>query len=103
MEKPIAIMVVCVATMMILASNCACAQYQTTFTDKIEVRFDKMDTDNDGKVSHAEYIAYHLKVAEAKFAWIDVNGDGFATRNEHKEGVSEIVGEAGHMKKGTNY
>lgn len=96
MKKPMIIMLISLTTMMLLAGNCACAQYETTSVNKIEVRFDKMDTDKDGKVSHAEYMAYHLKAAEAKFAWIDVNGDGFATRNEHQEGDSELLGGIRH-------
>jgi hypothetical protein len=102
MEK-LKIFILIGVTMMCLVGNYVLAQFETTPGERLEAKFDKMDIDKDGKVSCAEYLAYHQKVAEAKFAWIDVNGDGFATRNEHNEGSSEIVGEVGHMKKGAVY
>ena len=96
MEKPRILIVVGIIIMMFFLGNYVLARYETTPVDQIEAKFDQMDTDKDGKVSCAEYLAYHQKAAEAKFTWIDVNGDGFATRNEHKEGVSELLGGTWH-------
>lgn len=44
--------------------------------------FKRMDTDNDGKVSKAEAMA----AAEARFARVDANGDGFITPEEIEAG-----------------
>ena len=44
--------------------------------------FNRVDTDNDGKVSKAEA----LSAAEAMFARADANGDGFVTPEEMRAG-----------------
>ena len=41
----------------------------------------KMDTDKDGRLSRAEFMAAH-KGSDEKFAAYDVNGDGFITQAE---------------------
>lgn len=43
-------------------------------------RFEKMDTDSDGKVSKAEFLA---KI-ESHFSKADANADGFITKEEHQ-------------------
>jgi opacity protein-like surface antigen len=41
---------------------------------------EQIDTDKDGKVSHAEHLAF----AEKKFNEMDANKDGFVTKEEGK-------------------
>jgi len=90
-----------ILTIMLFAGDYVVAQCETTPGIRIQAKFDKMDTDKDGKISHDEYMGYHHKVAQIKFAWIDVDGDGFASWKEHDEGVRQLMGVAEHkaMKK----
>ena len=48
--------------------------------------FEKHDTDGDGKISEAEFLAK----AKAKFAEKDTNGDGFITQDEAKAARGEM-------------
>ena len=48
-------------------------------------RFDKMDTDHDGKLTSAEYMAVphpHLKKPEERFKKWDTNNDGVLSKDE---------------------
>jgi hypothetical protein len=101
MDKPRVLILIAIGTIIFFAGNCVCAQHETTPVDNIDARFERMDIDQDGMLSRAEYMAYYQRVAEARFSWIDMNGDGFATRNEHKEGFSELLGKQGDTKKGS--
>lgn len=40
------------------------------------------DTNNDGQISLEEFLAAHEKMARARFKEMDVNGDGFLTKEE---------------------
>ena len=42
---------------------------------------EKVDTDGDGKISKAEFMAKH----ESKFMKMDVDGDGFVSKDEMKD------------------
>ena len=44
-----------------------------------------MDSDGDGKISKAEFVAG----AEQRFAKMDKNGDGFLTKEDRPEGAGE--------------
>ena len=61
----------------------------------------KADTDNDGKVSQAEFAAAHPDKA-ADFAGIDTNTDGFIDAAEHKAhaGAKGAEGKCGEGKCG---
>jgi Ca2+-binding EF-hand superfamily protein len=96
MGKLAALLLIGMITMMPLTGNYVLAQYGTTLETRIEDRFDKMDSDKDGNISRAEYLAYNQKVAEAKFTWIDADGNGFATRTELQEGVRDLMGQVEH-------
>lgn len=47
---------------------------------------ERVDTDGDGKISKAEFMAKH----ESKFMKMDVNGDGFLSKDEMKEAKSKM-------------
>ena len=48
--------------------------------DRMAKRLKKIDTDGDGKMSRAEFVAH----AEQRFAKMDADGDGFVTTEEGK-------------------
>ena len=50
------------------------------------MRFDSIDTDNDGKISKEEWISAHpdQPQAEAVFDEIDTDGNGYLTKEELK-------------------
>jgi len=47
---------------------------------------EKVDTDGDGKISKAEFMAKH----ESKFMKMDVDGDGFISKEEMKEAKGKM-------------
>ena len=102
MSKLGAPLLIAIVTMILFTENDVLAQYGTIPECRMKATFDKMDTDKDGNISRAEYLAYHQKVAEARFTWIDADGNGFATRTEHQEGVKDLMGKVEHkwVKKG---
>lgn len=48
--------------------------------ERMAKRLKKIDTDGDGKMSRAEFLAH----AEQRFAKMDSDGDGFVTKEEGK-------------------
>ncbi len=96
MSKLGAMLLIAIATMILFTENYVLAQCGTISGARIEASFGKMDTDQDGNISRAEYMAYQQKVAEARFTWIDADGNGFATRTEHQEGVRDLMGKVEH-------
>ena len=48
-------------------------------------KFDAMDTNKDGKISHDEYMAYHQKLSEERFKALDADSNGFVTREEYQK------------------
>jgi Ca2+-binding EF-hand superfamily protein len=48
-------------------------------------RFDLLDANKDGKVTRKEYVDFHCKRAEARFASFDKDKNGYVTREEAKE------------------
>ncbi|MFZ0931012.1 MAG: EF-hand domain-containing protein [Syntrophobacteraceae bacterium] len=51
----------------------------------IDMMFREMDTDHDGKISKAEWMAFQ----EKQFKMLDKNGDGFITKDEVREKMRE--------------
>ncbi len=51
----------------------------------IDMMFQAMDTDHDGKISKKEWMAFQ----EKQFNQIDKNGDGFITRDEIRADMKE--------------
>ena len=102
MSKVGALLLITITTMILFTENDVLAQYGTIRECRMKASFDKMDTDKDGNISRAEYFAYQQSVAEARFTWIDADGNGFATRTEHQEGVRDLMGKVEHkwVKKG---
>lgn len=49
-------------------------------------RMERIDTDGDGKISKAEFIAKH----EAMFTKIDTDGDGYLSKEEKKAGRQKM-------------
>ncbi len=91
MSKLGALLLIAITTVILFTEKDVLAQYGTIPECRMKATFDKMDTDKDGNISRAEYLAYHQKVAEARFTWIDADGNGFATRTEHQEGVKDLM------------
>ena len=50
-------------------------------------RFDVLDANKDGKVTRQEYVDFHCKLAESRFANFDKDKNGYVTREEAKEAV----------------
>ena len=63
----------------------------------VQLLFDAMDTDRDGKVSGAEYRGYleacgiNVSAAAAFFAYADLDEDGMITRTEMSHAVEEFL------------
>jgi hypothetical protein len=58
-------------------------------------RFDAMDTNKDGQVSNAEFLAtpHHRDNPEQRFKAMDVNGNGYLTRDEFCSGKGMGMGQ----------
>ena len=50
--------------------------------DKMQAKLNAMDTNGDGQVSKAEYVAYQTQKAETRFAQMDKNNDGLLSSGE---------------------
>ena len=74
---------------LLIGSNDSLAQKNTSGTDRSQTKFNKMDTDGDGKVSRIEYMKYKEKRAENKFSRKDTDKDGFLTLEETKGAKSD--------------
>jgi hypothetical protein len=64
-----------------LATNYALAQPQKSVEECVKARLDAIDTNNDGKISHDEYVAK----SENRFKAMDTNNDGSVSSEEFKE------------------
>ena len=60
------------------ATNYAFAQSQEHSKNRATPRFDAIDTNNDGKISHDEFMAK----SEDRFKAMDTDNDGFVSREE---------------------
>ncbi|MDH3557609.1 MAG: EF-hand domain-containing protein [Deltaproteobacteria bacterium] len=105
MSKLKTMAMVVVTTAMFLGGNHVLAQYQSAPGGWMQDRFNSMDTNNDGKISYEEYMAYHQKLSEERFKSMDADGDGFVTQKEHQEAAGEFRGKMRRkgMKKGSSY
>ena len=84
------IIVLCTAMVaLLIGSNYSCAQSDPAGTDKFQKKFNKKDTDGDGKISYKEYMEYSNKRAEDKFKRMDLNEDGFISNDEYKKAKAE--------------
>ena len=67
---------------------------------RAEARFDTMDTNNDGKISHQE----HMAKCEKRFKKMDADKDGFISKEESqrawKEKKARMKERRSHMKPG---
>lgn len=96
---------VVVAAAMFLGDNHVLAQDRPAPGGWRQDRFNAMDTNNDGKVSYEEYMAYHQKLSEERFKSMDADGDGFVTQEEHQEAAKKFRGKMRQkgMNKGSSY
>ena len=69
----------------------------TSSAKKSQSWFDDVDTNNDGKISHEEYMGY----TKSRFQSADANGDGFLTKDEVGEGKGR--GKGKKTKKGGSF
>jgi len=60
---------------------------ETEFREALEHSFDAMDTNDDGKVSYAEALAFNGGLTQDVFYAVDANGDGFITEEEAEAGA----------------
>ena len=75
---------------LLIGSNYSWGQKESTpGTDNYQTKFNKKDTDGDGKISHKEYMEYSNKRAEDKFKRMDLNEDGFISNDEYKKAKAE--------------
>ena len=54
----------------------------TSTRQAMEVPFEKMDANGDGKVTVEEYVASHADAIKERFNALDANGDGVLTKDE---------------------
>ena len=60
-------------------------EYKAKMEAKLEEKFAKIDTNGDGSVTSAEYMAYKTAAAEKDWAkWVDGDADGAITLEEAK-------------------
>lgn len=81
MKKLGVIVLVFVGALAMLAVNYAFAQSEAPVGKCPHARFDAMDTDKDGKISHDEFMAK----CEKRFKAMDANNDGFVSKEEKTE------------------
>ncbi len=62
--------------------------------------FARMDSDGDGKVSKAEYVAFATKMAEERFGNMDKDGDGFVVPDDMRGMRGGPRGEGGPRPEG---
>ena len=92
MSKLKIIATVVVTAVMFLGGNHVLAQGRSASGGWMQDRFSAMDTNNDGKVSYEEYMAYHQKLSEERFKSMDADGDGFVTQEEYQEAAKQFRG-----------
>jgi Ca2+-binding EF-hand superfamily protein len=78
----------------VLAAGTAGAQ---TAESRREARFDVMDADHDGRISHDEFVADAKNRAEKLFRRLDVYHDGFLTSDELQKARENIADRQGGM------
>lgn len=70
-------------------NNLSIEQVQQLAREKSDGEFNKMDKNQDGKISKDEYMGYVLEEMiakhEAAFKQIDRNGDGIISKQEYEE------------------
>ena len=74
---------------LLIGGNYSWAEKETPCADNYQTKFNKKDTDGDGKISHNEYMENSNKRAEKKFTRMDLNEDGFISSEEYKKAKSE--------------
>jgi len=77
MKKLGTMVLILIGGVMILGNNYALAEGPHRHA-KATARFDAMDANNDGKISHDE----HMAQCEKRFKAVDANNDGFVTNEE---------------------
>ncbi len=99
------IIVIVLTTFILLGGHHVLAQDRSTSKGRMQGRYNVMDTNKDGKISHDEYMAYHQQIAEKRFQSMDTNGDGFVNQQEHEEAVKEFKGKMRRRwkEKGSDY
>ena len=91
--------IVVATTAMFLGGNYVLAQDRPAPGGWKHDKFDAMDTNNDGKISYEEYMAYHQKLSEERFKSLDADGNGFVTHEEYQK-ARELRGKK--RRKGMN-
>lgn len=88
---------------LLIGSNYSWAQKEPAGTDFFHAKFNKKDTDGDGKISRNEHMEYSKKLAEKNFTRMDLNKDGFISREDGKvwtERRKKAKGKAKEQRKG---
>lgn len=60
--------------------------YSESHKDKMGHIFEKLDADGDGQISSGEFAA----MSEERFKKMDIDGDGFLTKDEMKQGHTNV-------------
>jgi Ca2+-binding EF-hand superfamily protein len=92
MNHTIRILGLAVVTIAVFAAGTASAQ---TAESRLEARFEVMDADHDGRISHDEYLAVAKKRAERLFRKLDSYHDGFLTSDELQKAREDIMDRQG--------
>ena len=79
-----------VAMLSLLSGSYSFAKAPPERGERRTAKFDTIDTDNDGKISQAEYMAD----CEKRFKSLDTNSDGFLTKEEAKGAATQKMEEA---------
>jgi Ca2+-binding EF-hand superfamily protein len=90
MSNLIKVIFVLVAMLALLSGNYSFAQAPSERGERLAAKFDTIDTDNDGKISHDEYMAN----CEERFKLLDTNNDGFLTKEEARGAAAQKREEA---------